>query len=595
MKKQLLTLAVAALAITAANAQTVTEPMIGSDILLSNVSPNGKYAAGTNLLGCVDVADLTTGQVNRYYDESGEVEYTLGVGGNAVSDNGIVLISTTYEGTPAYIEGGVIKVLPVPAGTQSAICNAITPDGSRIAGTIGVPMSTTASVVMQRPVIWDRNEDGTYGMPVELPYPTMDFTGRLPQYVLTDCISADGKTIGCQVVDYSGYLSAQPMVLKEDADGKWSYTLYGNEFINPNAVEFPEYPGESPDPVSFMSDEEAAAYAQALVDAESAVEPSPMDYMGEESKAAYQQALEEEPWAWYSDYMTEEELDAYSAALDEYYKKAYPNPTDYLSAEHYEAFVAAYTEWEEKLNDFDEVVYGMMGEMTNFTMNSCILSQNGRYYALAGAVTDMDTWEEKISSYVFDLQSSSPCKVMTVEGENTITPSFIASDGRVLAAKPATYWDPFATAYFAADSNSPLQPLQDIVKEKDATLYAWMEQNMVHQITETYWDEDLEEDVEVTKDVWVIGMPSCDNEMKTFTSWAANSWDYDSDAYSFTYVYSLGDALQPEASKVEPTIQAAGAGTQTLYDVCGMRIDKPTKGGVVIVRNGDKVSKMVVK
>ncbi|MCF0184632.1 MAG: hypothetical protein HUK01_09935 [Bacteroidaceae bacterium] len=594
MKKQLLSLAVAALAMTAANAQTVTEPMVGNDILLSNVSPNGKYAAGTNLLGCVDVADLTTGQVDRYYDESGEVEYTLGVGGNAVSNNGIVLISTTYEGTPAYVENGVIKVLPTPEGTKSAICNAITPDGSRIAGTIGVPMSTTASVVMQRPVIWNRNADGTYGMPVELPYPTKDFTGRLPQYVLTDCISSDGKTLGCQVVDYSGYLSAQPMVLREDAEGKWSYKLYGSEYINPNAVEFPEYPGDSPDPLSFMSEEEKAAYAQALVDAETAVEPDPMDYMSEEGKAAYQQALEEEPWAWYTDFMTEEELDAYSAATDEYYKKAYPNSMDFLSAEHYEAFEAAYTEWEEKLDAFDEVAYGIMEEMTNFSMNSFVLSQNGKYYALAGAVTDMETYEEKISTYVFDSESGQS-KVMTVEGESAITPSFIANDGRVLAAKPATYWDPFATAFFAADTNSPLQPLQDIVKEKDATLYAWMEQNMVHQITRTYWDEEKEEDVEVTEDVWVIGMPGCDSEMKTFVSWAANSWDYDSDAYTFSYVYSLGDALQPEVSKVEPAVRSAVAGAQTMYDVCGMRIDKPAKGGVVIVRNGDKVSKMVVK
>ncbi len=93
---------------------------------------------------------------------------------------------------------------------------------------------------MSVPVLWIRGEDGNFGKPVELPYPTTDITGRVPQYVTAIALSDDGSTVLGQVRDYSGRIH-YPIVYTNN-NGEWTYSLPAMSLVNPDNIELPKIP-----------------------------------------------------------------------------------------------------------------------------------------------------------------------------------------------------------------------------------------------------------------------------------------------------------------------------------------------------------------
>ena len=583
--KQLFLLASALIALCSANAQLLQQPKTYSNKFYRAMSPNGKFVvSGDEYMGTISVLNLQTNAVSTYKPQNEEIEfYSVGCGANPVSDTGIVLFSGTENGTASYIENGTIKELPLPAGVSSALCNAITPDGSRIAGSIGISTTQDAKDVMQHPVIWNRQTDGTYSMPIELPYPTKDFTGRLPQYVLADGISADGKKIACNVIDYFGELP-QPMFLQEDASGNWTYTMLANEYINPDNIVFPEYPGESPYPGNYMTPAEADAYNAAVRAVETLTQPSPKDFMTPENKAIY-----EELTSGYGnpvnfrDYMTDEEYAAYLAALDVYYASLYPKPEDYMYPDHREAYLKAMSEWNALYDAFEATLKQVQAKATTFEMNELMISPNGKYYTIAGSSTVNGQQSTVMQVYVFDLETGKSY-VKGIDGVSVLAPRYITDDGRILASSFATRSDKTSNTYVAAGINSPFIPLQVIASEQDATLDAFMQKNMLHSMW--VWDDDIEEDVQVNK--WITGVGCCDANMETVFTWSTtDAWGSTSSNTIYSYSYGMptpflkdiADAISlPTTKSVLPTVKLTTDGTLSvkgnatevsIYDLSG--------------------------
>ena len=252
--------------------------------------------------------------------------YTLGLGNCVTPDGSIILGSTNQNGDAAFYTNGEWHQLNVADADQTNLSNGITPDGSRICGSIGLNPMTFDNVIMQVPVYWDRNADGTYSDYHALPYPTEDFFGQKPQYVTALCITTDGKTIAGQMVFGNGGMKI-PVIYKEDEKGEWSYSLPTKDLFNPDGLEAVEDPGDGP--------------------------------MGPN----------------YEEYMTQDELDAYYAAINDYYEgiiSDYPDMDDYMSDENREAYNEAletyqtkYDEWLDKYLAYSDYVTAVIYSSPN--------------------------------------------------------------------------------------------------------------------------------------------------------------------------------------------------------------------------------------
>lgn len=342
------------------------EPVVMTDIIFEAMSPNGVWTAGSDPTSYAFVIyNIPEGKSYVLpVGDDGRTQYTAGTG-NFLSNEGIVAIDITDVGPAAVWDNGKINELPVSTHHTSSHANGITPDASRVCGNIGLAEFSLDDVIMQTPVLWTRGEDGSWNDCIKLPYPTVDFTGRVPQYVLAVAISADGKTIAGQIRDYSGFVM-QPIVWQEDENGDWAYSLPNPELINPNGVEFPEWPGEAPewvDPLAYMTPAEAAAYQEALNEYYTTWEnePNPADFMTEEEKAAY------------------------------------------LAAK--EAYDVNYAQWETDFFAYTDLLMEVQDSAILFPMNNVCLSPNGRYYA--SSHQNNNYWQGIMDEYpvVLDLET----------------------------------------------------------------------------------------------------------------------------------------------------------------------------------------------
>lgn len=361
--------------------------------MISHVSPNGEWAVSCGD-GTFYVINLNTEDV---YTSEGDDDQFLNAGyGNAISDNGVVVGSMENSGGAAYWQitpenpDGAWNLLPV-LSTASNAAHGITPDGSRI---VGYSMNSGVSyyddgVVLSVPLLWQLNEDGEYDM-IKLPYPTTDFTGRTPQYVIALAISDDGKRIIGQVTDNAGFVHS-PIVYNEQADGSWTF-----EYVNPElqtaGLQFPEWPGEYSGPsypyyTSFMSEEEQAAYEEA------------------QSNWSYSSG-EKYPVA--TDYMTEDEIAAYNQAKDEY-NEAYGA---------YSALTGA----------FYDVYYQALEEgLGDVLMNSVAISNDGHYYAATKATGDYFSGYS-YTPLRFDLNTGD----YKIYSNATASPTYVNNEGAML-------------------------------------------------------------------------------------------------------------------------------------------------------------------
>ncbi len=554
MKKQLLSLAGLALATTGMMAQ-VTAPTIYPGKILTHISKNGEWAINNDniTLMAVEVINLRTGETYTYAPADGSEDYDIG-SGNCISNDGILVMSRNYDGTASYAIDGKIYDLPVPDEYQSAYSNGITADGTRICGTVGMSMNIDAQDVMQKPCYWDRKSDGTWDGPKLLPYPKTDWAGQIPQYLLTSWISNDGKTIAGQLHDGMGSVD-QPIVYRQDDKGEWSYELIHPELINPNNIQVPAFPGDGPST------------------------PDPKDFMTADEYTAYQTALDN--WDWQSgdpypnaeDYMTDDEKAKYAVAVDAYNKEA--------------------EEYNTKLMEYFDAVEQAIQDSKLFGMNCVTLSGNGRYYGTAHQIIDFWNPEGNASDpWIFDLETGDKFEYHT-DGLN-LSPTWINDNGLMLASTPVN--DYSRDAYILNGVWSKFVPFSDYVKERNQSLYNWMNDNMRHDVITWSYEEnpetgEYEEVANTEKDKWLTGTPYANEDLSVITSWTANNWDEFDENYFYSYILVSDklDAIEGvdvDNNTLSLSVDHQGVVTVTgdakslnIYDVNGRQVysvDAPT-------------------
>lgn len=415
--KKLLLLAAAFCAMTlTASAQVLN---ILDNVQISKVSNDGKLIYTTDQEGNALVVNLATGE-QEYYEAGYDMErnlytprYFFGFGRGCSDTQRIV--GALDECTPAYFENGDWKALPMPAELQKpglmSQADDITPDNKRICGVMAHASFGVSNETMVVPCYWDLQADGTYSMPIALPCPELDFTGRAPQYVTARAISADGKTIVGQVTDYSGFY-VFPIVYRQDAEGKWSYDMCCNDMIYNKDAQFPLVPEEPKwvDAEDYMDDAAKAAWAAALAQYE------------EEAAIAQEEFMAgnyEYPWPEYPEignYVSDKE--AYNAAMD-----AYTTAND----AYQEALNALYEMW-----DDPTIMYG-----PSFDFNTVMLSADGRYmsqgYLIEGEA-DPFAWFPSMDYYAIVVDLKNGNKVTTLPKD--YTPSCFLADNTLVVATP---------------------------------------------------------------------------------------------------------------------------------------------------------------
>ncbi len=537
MKKQLLLAGMVAIGMSAFAADG-NDPKVIEDAYINAMSSNGVYAVSQTYSG-VRIFNLQTGQEYTYLtdpDDWSSMGYTVGIG-KCVSDNGIVLGGE--DDAAQYWKDGEWYDLQIPENATTVnLSNAITPDGSRICGSIGVSeIDMDGDALMQVPCIWNATEDG-YGMPVMLPHPDKDFTGRVPQYVTAVDISSDGKLVIGQVMDATGMIS-YPILYRENENGEWSYEIVHENFLMPEDTVFPEYPG------------------------------------GDGPQGPN-----------YEEYMTPEELEAYDAAQTAFWNgetENFPNFADFMTEEEkaeYEKATAAYQEeyeaWSVKFYDWFDVFDKCMESCPNYEFNSIRISPDGKTYACTikeEGEPDPEAWPPfgsvSYNVWVFDVNSDAITKYDQTDDLNL---TYLANDGVALAATSVgTNNNSFVL------SNGGCMTMLDWMSMKSPDYAAWMKENMT--FTYEAWEEDPEtgEFLPVDKEELMTGRPMSTPDLSVMILSVQNVWDYMTEADAFIFIEGgLGvNAVRP------------ADGEKIIYDLSGRQLKNVSAPGIYII-NGEK-------
>lgn len=544
MKKALLLGAAVLVAAQYTNAELTPTKM--EDAQFTCISPDGKMA-GSDLMGHITLVNPQTGEVLYSYPETQDdmTAYTLSNGnGQGISNTGVVLC-TRYDGDVCWWKAGEFHSL-VPLVTDDAVSNGvngITPDGLTICGYCGLkPMSTDDILTpMSVPVIYKLKSDGTYTEAIQLPYPERDFTGRVPQYVIATNISADGRVIAGQVLDYSGAMP-QPIVWKLKDNDTWEYETLGIDLLNPDHVVFPQFPDIEPR------------------------QPQAQDFMSPDGLAEYNEAYQS--WAAsgytgempeYTDYMTPEELAAYNAAMAKYNEE-----------------MAVY----QPLADaFNEVWYSFLesGKSTFFVFNSTSLSPDGKLLLQMEQkeIPGDDPWssETKFGTSVFNLENG---KYKSYGVDRNIMPSQILADGTVLGSvQDGMIGTRRATIYKPADWNSDAAPefswLDEYVKTINPGIYDWMKANMCGDVIGM--DPETWEEITI-EDVWYTGFPLATPDMNTIVSTQENTFDWNTEAMAFGFCLPLHETsgIRDVAGEGSMTVRAQRGGLLELQGVRDVKV-----------------------
>lgn len=544
MKKALLLGAAVLVAAQYTNAELTPTKM--EDAQFTCISPDGKMA-GSDLMGHITLVNPQTGEVLYSYPETQDdmTQYTLSNGnGQGISNTGVVLC-TRYDGDVCWWKAGEFHSL-VPLVTDDAVSNGvngITPDGLTICGYCGLkPMSTDDILTpMSVPVIYKLKSDGTYTEAIQLPYPERDFTGRVPHYVIATNISADGRVIAGQVLDYSGAMP-QPIVWKLKDNDTWEYETLGIDLLNPDHVVFPQFPDIEPR------------------------QPQAQDFMSPDGLAEYNEAYQS--WAAsgytgempeYTDYMTPEELAAYNAAMAKYNEE-----------------MAVY----QPLADaFNEVWYSFLesGKSTFFEFNSTSLSPDGKLLLQMEQkeIPGDDPWssETKFGTSVFNLENG---KYKSYGVDRNIMPSQILADGTVLGfVQDGMIGTRRATIYKPADWNSDAAPefswLDEYVKTINPGIYDWMKANMCGDVIGM--DPETWEEITI-KDVWYTGFPLATPDMNTIVSTQENTFDWNTEAMAFGFCLPLHETsgIRDVAGEGSMTVRAQRGGLLELQGVRDVKV-----------------------
>ena len=512
-------------------------PTICESTSFQGISPNGRYLA-SSLFGTVVIYDLEAGvQYDYVGSEYGEPFYSEGLG-NYVSNTGVVLGSTTSESDAAYWENGEWHQLETPLSEGvSNLSNGVTPDGSRICGSVGLaPVSVDGNSLMMAPAYWDRQADGTYGTCNVLPYPTVDQTGRLPQYVTANYISEDGKTIAGQIRDCRGFVHI-PIVYIQDDSGEWSYTIVAKDTFYSADFVFPEYPGDGPE------------------------YPAAENYLEGDDKAAYDEA--------------------YQKFVDSGDWSLYPAAEDFLTGDAKGAFEAAkaeYEAWELKFNAYTELYDQYMNAVPQFNFNDVKLSPDGKTYYSASLLSDYSdplAWSPTIigTPCAIDIESG---EIKKYEFDKSLYITAVPND-EVLLVSSGVGSMPME-GYLIKDDE--LIPVQDYLGALSPDLKTWVDDNLVHEL-ETVYDEETESFI--YESLYVTGNLLASADLKIMSMW--NDCPWDNMAFACGYVFDLGQFAGVSAPV------AGNGGVSVSFDAMGNLV---VEGDVVSVELYDLLGRCVL-
>ncbi len=554
MKKTLLVLLGAALLSGTAIAQA---PETLDYLMINKLSPNGKWAYSEDAFNIgLTIINLETGEKSEKYvlnQPDGSSFFYEGGMGNSISNNGIVLANTNpLDMDAAYWENGEWKWLPLQENTPANGNNAlgITPDGSRICGTITNPYTNYEIGNTCYPCVWDRLEDGTYGDPTILPYPELDITNRIPSMTRIAYISEDGKTILGQMRDYSGYLHF-PIVYREIEPGKWEYELlhYNDLFLadNPGITECPseeDQPKEI-DPTLYMDEENAAAYDEAYAEFLNGGEwPNPGDYM-----------------------ISQAQVDAYNKAVDEYNRLA--------------------EEWNEKFYAFSESFVAYADKVPNLIFNSYSMSSNGKFVLAGGYYAD----------YIFNLETGEYREVT----EYGVSATQVTNDGSLIGVSRVDLDGLTRNAHILLPGAKEYISLDEYLAPTIAETATWIKENLTREMPIYKWDETgsvvVDEDgypvVDHTVPTVITGQPCATDDLSVIATWTYDSWTVKSDTHEYyTHIYDIAK-IQAGVNEIVAEESEAPA---IFYNLQGVKVPAENLApGIYVKRQGQKVEKIYMK
>lgn len=507
------------------------------DAMIYAMSPNGVYAVSQGMMG-MKIFNLSTGQVDNYVSDDGMSMYSPGIG-KCVSDNGIVVGGSDLN-SARYWKDGEWYDLPLPETVTSVnLANAITTDGSKICGSIGTAEITIDDdTLMQVPVIWNATDDG-YSMPVLLPHPDLDFTGRVPQYITAVDISADGKIVIGQIQNATGMI-AYPIIYKENENGEWTYEIVHQEYLNPDGLVFPQFPGDGPEwpsQESFMTEEELALYQDAL--------------------QAYMDSGYTLPYPSYEDFMTDEEIAAYTAAMAEYNVQL--------------------EEWQVNFNAWFEVFDQCLQKAPGYVYNSVKLSADGKTYGCTVGVQDnSDPFAfgySQINVWVFDTDSD---KIQKYDQDSDLNLTYLANDGIALAS--TSLYKPSNSFVLHAGT---MDPMHEWMNKEYAPYAQWMTENMTFEYETYEFNEEAGQYEIVIKEELLSGNAVGTPDLSFVSLSVQNLWDGETDGTAFIF------DLASVGAKVESVNAAEREGT--VYDLSGRVLKNADAPGIYIIDGKKKV------
>ena len=441
MRKSLLTAALAAMAMTSANAQVYDNIQ---DYEFDCISDNGQFISASNINAGVTIINRYTGQQYDFSDPTMATIYSCW----GISNNGIAVGNNGY--CACYWKDGKEIELPQPAegdAAHNAMGNAfsVSANGKYIIGGVSTGTGFSADNLMMEPVIWTLQADGTYTYEV-LPYDKTDFSGRAPQYISAQCITEDGKFVVVQVRDYSGDFVYPIFYTKQD-DGTWTRKTFGAGL--------------------FWDEEKIAALPEMPVDPSKEI-PNPVTYFTKQDSIDYNKAVDE-----------------YSAALDQCQQgildwselPEYPQYWMFIS-EKRDQWVADSTAYMAKANKYTNDIIDYLEKFRaalynkSIAMNQWSMSTNGKYVATA--------MEDKNLRYTypayFDLTGEEP-QLKLIESITDGLASSVSNNGTLIANAPALEYTRNASVINITEKDAQPVPFYDYIAARDAKAGEFLKTN----------------------------------------------------------------------------------------------------------------------
>lgn len=527
------------LAVLAATAAMGAHPTIVENAYITKFSNDGKYFASF-VSGCIGIYETETGELVASFGGE-DMPYSLGDGTCFANDG------TFIGGTPAgaaYCKDFEWTNLNVPHPEFSSYAQSITPDGKYIVGMAGMaPISTDDTAIpMMVPVYWELQADGTYSDAKELPYPALDFTGRVPQYVTAYTVSDDGSKIFGQIQDYGGAF-VELIVYTRKSDNTWEYSV-AQDLVNPNHVQFPEWPGENPE------------------------YPNIFDYMTEEEINNYNEAVENwdytsgDPFPEYQDFMTEEEINNWDAALS--------------------SWQIQQNIWYSKFEAFQEVYEQVQMEGRSMLYNNLFLSKD--YKTVFTTTTFV---EEDPNSWTGFKETRSPMLInaetfeATVKTPKNVTAICVTDDNTIFGFTESLFR---SAVIYAPDADEPVSLAT--YYESKPEIASWIEENMYHDAETFNWETG---EFETLYDCEFTGTPVASANGSLVATAVSNDWDYELPVGHFTYILPglnsgvkniMGEAADLKISTLKNGRILIGghADSLTVFDINGVVVfttDKP--------------------